>query len=422
MKSFLAACGILLIPVSASAALGPYVHGYGIKSLGFGGIGIGLGEETTALVANPAHAFSLGNRYDIGLDLFAPVIRGSFVGNAAGPDEKVKSTSNALVFIPQGGYSRRLTDQLGLGLTVSSAGLGPDYKNRNPYRRFGGSPNASLTLTQVGLLTALAYEVAPAQSIGVSLNLVYQMLEVKGVQPFAAASRTPNRVSNQGTDGRAGTSLAIGWKGQLLPGLAAAATYNSKTFTERHQKYEGLIPNGGKLELPSRMGVGLVLSPQPQWTVALDAQRFYYHPQRATGNGIAQLAAGNPLGSKDGPGFGLRNQNVYKLGVAWEANPKLTLRAGYIYATQMVRPTDTLFSFLAPTTTRQHYTAGATYLLGNWEMSGYAALAEKEGVDGQNSIPPSLGGGEANLSNQFYAVGLSFGRRFGKTVGNGSQP
>lgn len=57
-------------PASASIAI--HEHGNGIKALGFGGVGYGVAEETTAIAANPAHSSSLAGRYDLGLDFFLP--------------------------------------------------------------------------------------------------------------------------------------------------------------------------------------------------------------------------------------------------------------------------------------------------------------------------------------------------------------
>jgi long-chain fatty acid transport protein len=404
------------ISFSSNAALGPYVHGYGIKSLGFGGIGIGEGDDTTVLVANPAHAYSIGERYDIGLDVHMPSVKGSIVGNSAGPDQDIESRSGAraLLAIPQGGYSTRLSDRLGLGMTLSVAGLGPQYPDNNPYRRFGGGDNANLKMSQSGLLTALGYALTPDQVVGLSVNLVYQTLKVNGVSPFAAYSQTPSHVSNQGTDGRPGIGYAVGWKGQLTSWASVGAVYTSKTYTERQKGYEGLIPGGGKLGLPARYGAGIVITPHPQVTLAVDFQRTLYHSEKALGNSVNQLSQGYLLGSENGPGFGLHDQNAYKFGAAWRPTSNLELRAGYIYATQMTQRGETLFSFLAPTETCRHYTAGATYSWTQWELSGYSAYAPRTWVYGQNSIPAALGGGEANVSNQFISFGLSLGRRFGK--------
>ncbi|HKY91232.1 MAG TPA: outer membrane protein transport protein, partial [Nevskiaceae bacterium] len=122
---------------------------------------------------------------------------------------------------------------------------------------------------------------------------------------------------------------------------------------------------------------------------------------------------GHRLGSKHGPGFGWRNQNVYKLGVTWRASDALTLRAGYSYDTQLMRSSETLLAFIAPNPVQHHYTVGASWAFdAAWELSGYAYLSNTGRMAGEDSIPLLLGGGEADSSQKFYGYGFSVGRRF----------
>ncbi len=404
-------------PFHAAASLGPYVHGNGIKSLGFGGITYAAGEETTALTGNPAHLPRLGKRYDIGVDAFRPEVRGQITGNSLGPDEAIQSSTDGM-FIPQGGAALPLSEKWSLGFSVSSAGLGPQYPGRGPYERFGGGDEARIALTQSGVFTALGYRLNEQHSFGAGINLVYQSLEFRGVSPFSAASQEPGKVSDQGVDGRAGVGFGLGWHGELTPWLSAGVAYRSKTWTERHKDYAGLVPDGGKLELPAHYGAGIALIPHPGWVVAVDIQHFDYAREVALGNGIGKLDEGKPLGSEDGPGFGVKDQTAYKLGVSWEASSQLVLRAGFIYATQMARPSETLFNFLAPVSSQEHYTFGGTYAFSNgWEVSSYASWAPAVTIRGENSIPAVFGGGEADLSVEFYTFGLSLGRSFGGAGG-----
>ena len=69
------------------------------------------------------------------------------------------------------------------------------------------------------------------------------------------------------------------------------------------------------------------------------------------------------MGTDGGPGFDWRDQNVYKLGVSYKVNPDLLVRAGFAYATQVIRERETLFNTLAPATVKKHLTLGATYTL-----------------------------------------------------------
>ncbi|MGQ0698915.1 MAG: OmpP1/FadL family transporter [Panacagrimonas sp.] len=406
---------LALVPcLPAQATLGVFEHGNGIKSMGMGGVGYSFAEETTVLGANPAHALALGNRYDIGVDLFTAEAEAKIEGNTLGPDERFFSDGKHHYYIPQGGFSRALSDKLGLGVTVLSAGLGPDYDG-SPYQRFGGARRALLSLASSGVVTALAYRVSPDHVLGFSLNTGYQVLQIKGLEFVAtpATSVAPDKVTNQGKDGAFTAGFTVGWHGKLAPWLHAGVSYRSKNWTQKHEDYAGLVAEGGKLELPAIVGGGFAITPAANWTVVIEGQHYAYRDRRAFKHGLSKFNDGQLLGADNGPGFGFDNQNAYKLGVAWQATPKLMLRGGYLYATEVLDADDTLFGFLGCLTTTNQYGLGATYQFSTWELSGYAYNDPRKKQHGRNSIPASFGGGEASVSDEVYGVGFSVGRRFG---------
>jgi long-chain fatty acid transport protein len=411
-----AAYGLLLFFLAlpaAHASLGIFEHGNGIKSCGLGGIVYGVGEEAVVLSANPAHAAALGSRYDVGVNVFLPMSTSRIRDNAIGPNDQTDNDGRRWYPIPQGGFTRVLNDRWTFGMAGYVAGLGPDYA-RNPYRRFGASPRGSLFLTSMGVANALAWQVDPQHAIGASLNLGYQSLNVKGLSFFGPLSGTPNRVSNQGEDGAATAGFSLGWKWQITPELAWGAGYRSKTWTEKHREYRGLIPDGGRLELPAIWGAGLAWTPIPDWTFAFDFQRYQYSSEGAFGNPIARLQPPDHLlGDKDGAGFGFKNQNAYKFGIAWKATPHVVLRVGYIDATQINQPSETLFDAFGPVTATTHYTAGGSWTVRDWEISGYAYHSPEKSVHGEGSIPAAFGGGEADAIYEGVGAGFSIGRRFG---------
>lgn len=404
---------LCLASTSAHASLGMFEHGNGIASMGMGGVSYSFAEETTTLAANPAHALALGNRYDVGIDVFAAEAGASYEGNALGPDETFKSKGREWYSIPQGGYSRQLTDRIGFGITMLSAGMGPDY-DRSPYRRFGGAPRTNLNLASSSVVTALAYKMNPVHTIGIGLNVGYQSLSVEGVEFIAnpETSVAPNHVTNQGKDGAFSLGFSVGWHAQYTPWLAVGAGYRSKNLTQRHEDYRGLVAEGGKLELPAIYGGGFTLTPIDKWTFSFEAQRYAYRKQRAFRNGLGRLAV-DRYGSDNGPGFGFKDQNAYKFGVRWQATPNLALRAGYVYATQIVNEADTLFGFFGCVTVTDQYSIGSTWQVRDWELTTYAFNGLKDEVKGRNSIPEAFGGGEANVSDRVVGFGLSLGRRFG---------
>jgi len=409
----LSLAALAVVPMSANATLGVFEHGNGIQSMGMGGVSYSVAYETTALGANPAHALGLGNRYDVGVDLFWAEAIATFRGNAAGPDESYPSDAKSYYAIPQGGWSTRLSDRLGLGVTVLNAGLGPSYHG-SPYERFGGDHNVMMNLASTSFVTALAFRLNDSNVVGASLNLGYQEFSVKGLEFLANAqsSVAPEHVTNQGKDGAFTGGFSLGWYGEVTPWLSWGAGYRTRNWTQKHRDYRGLIAEGGRLELPSIYGIGVTLKPVSQWTVAVEVQHYDYRKQRAFRNGIAQFSAGELLGSDQGPGFNFDNQTAYKLGVSWQATPALALRAGYVYANRVANSTETLFGVLGCLTATYQYTAGATWTQGGWEFSGMATHMPAKSARGRDSIPDAFGGGEIDMSDELIAIGMSVGRRF----------
>lgn len=411
--ALLLAGGALGMPSPLLAGYGAYTHGYGIKSLGYAGIGFVLPEETYTLASNPAGAVVMGNRNDYGLDYenFDGAV--AYEGNLLGPDKRYRSREHHF-FVPQIGVSRELSDRWSVGATAFFAGVGTDYK-RSPYERFGAAPRAGVGLAMVGASLAAGYLVAPGQAIGISANLAYQELRVQGLDAatFRLISSDPEHLSDQGRDGRPGFGFTLGWLGALGPQLTGGLSYRSKTWTQRYREYAGLFPDRGRVELPAIYGAGLSWEFMPHWAAAFEYQRIEHGEESAFGNRFERVLGGAQLGAKDGPGFGWINQNVYKFGLSQQVSEQLCLRAGYARASANVPPAQTLLSALAPSFLRRHYTLGATWAWRpEWELSGYAAFAPRMDLPGEGSIPPLLAGGEADLHGRQFFFGLSFGRRF----------
>ncbi|MCC2656475.1 MAG: long-chain fatty acid transporter [Panacagrimonas sp.] len=409
----------LLFSNSASATLGVFEHGNGINSMGMGGVTYSYATETTTLGANPAHALSLGDRWDFGADVFWANAEGRYEGNTAGgaPDGEVfTSDGRSWYMIPQGGLSMRLNNDWAYGVTILNAGLGPDFAG-NPYRRFGGTPNrATLYLASSSIVNALAYRLTDSFHVGASLNIGYQQLSVQGLQFLddAAFSVSPGHVTNQGLDGVFTFSAGFGFKWQITPWLTAGAAYKTKNYNAQHDEYRGLVARGGKLELPSIYGGGFTIKPFEKLVVVLEAQRLTYKSEAAFKNGLDEFSVeGNLLGSNDGPGFGFNDLNAYKLGIEYAATPKLTLRGGFLHGTGLLTKDNTFFAFLGCLTHRETYTVGATYLFRDkWELSGMGYATPIRNVQGHNSIPAALGGGEVDIADEVYGFGLSVGKRF----------
>ncbi|MGB0956611.1 MAG: OmpP1/FadL family transporter [Panacagrimonas sp.] len=400
-------------PQAGSAGLSIFEHGNGIKSQGVGGVSYVLGDESTSLVGNPAHVYHLDEGFDIGINMLSPNIQVRYRGNAAGPDRNFKNHSDTFLPVPQGGWIGRLGPDWKVGVAAFTAGLISDFDS-SPYARFGSDPRANLQLTNAGAVVATAVELFPNQTLGASLSLGYQTIRVNGVQFAQGVSESPENVTNRGKDGAPNVGFTLGWLGRFGDHWSAALAYRSKTFTEKHDEYAGLLPDQGRFEAPQIYGAGIAFKPVANWTFAAEWQHYHHSSEPAFDNNVSALNDGHLFGTKQGPGFGYENIDAIKLGVEWQARADLILRAGFLTSNQAGRPGNTFINALGPITITDKYTAGLTYTLRGWELSSYVAHSPHQKVSGENSIPPALGGGEMDLSFEFVSFGFALGRGFGQ--------
>ena len=403
-------CTVLGV-TDAHAGYGAYTSGQGVRSSAAGGIVYALVQDSTTLSANPALARQLGPRIDGLIEYNSASSHVDVNGNLLGQNDDYKSSQRDFVF-PQAGFVVPLTEQLSVGMTGFVAGFGSRYKP-NPFQRFGAEERVTLALNQVGLSTALAYELAPDQTLGLSLNLSYDAIEITGVQSLALFSETPQRFSDQGRSGVFGVGFSVGWYGRLTPWLTAGAGYRTQTWGQgRFEEYEGLFPEQGTVEFPAIFGGGFAVTPVNGWTVAVEIQRVPYSDQPAFGNPLSQIER-NRFGSDDGPGFGWKDQTIGRVAVIYTPNLQWTLRLGYSRGTQQMARSETLFGTLGPDTSIQHYACGVSWDNDRgWEFSGAFVYSPSSTVRGKDSIPTLAGGGEVDVGMHAVTAAFAVTRHF----------
>ncbi len=402
-----------LAATEACATDGYFAHGYGVKSQGMGGVGIALPQDALAAAANPAGMGLIGDRVDFGLTWFRPVRESEIAGNLAGPavNGTYDANDSQNFFIPEFGYNRVITPEISLGVSVyGNGGMNTDYKKAVPLL---GNTTPGVDLIQLFVAPTVAWKITPSNTIGASVNLAYQRFEAKGLQNFDNPffTKNPGSVTNNGHDNSYGAGVHIGWIGQLNEAVTLGASYQSKTYMSKFDKYKGLFAENGDFDIPSTYGIGIAVKATPQLTVAADVQRINYSEVNSVGNlSLSNLAPVAQLGSVNGSGFGWRDVTAVKLGASYAYSDTLTVRAGYNHSTQPIRQSETLFNILAPGVIQDHVTLGATWVLPNKSELSFAYMhAFEENVNGSGSIPSSFGGGEANLKMYQDSLGIAYG-------------
>jgi long-chain fatty acid transport protein len=329
--------------------------GGGYFALGYGPLARQLAGATTAVVgdafagsSNPAKWLAAGNRFDLGTEFFMPYREIERTGSGSPFD--FETTSDGDIFlIPEGAYSRRLSDRLAWGLTVyGNGGLNTEYRGttgipgtnvaptrcgNEPSNFLFGCGKLGVDIIQMVIAPGIAYQLAPKHTLGIAPLLTLQRFEAYGLQAFAAFSKRPQDVTNRGSDYALGAGVRVGWLGELTPWLSVGAAYASRVAMDKFEQYEGLLADGA-LDIPENYTVGFALKAATALTLSFDYQRINFGDVEATGNGVLNTLrdpVNNALGTAGGSGFNWGNQNNFRFGAAYAANDAVTVRAGYAY-------------------------------------------------------------------------------------------
>jgi len=431
-------------PVLAAATDGYFSHGYGMKAKGRGGASTAMTTDTFGGANNPATMVWVGERIDVGVDLFRPDRSAGRVGSAGGfgfLDGQADGNETTNFLIPEFGYNKLINPNLSLGITVyANGGMNTDYPSGQtdtgactvgvPSGVRGsnllcGSGNLGVDLAQLIIAPTLAYKFAPAHSIGVSPLVAYQRFKAYGLQPFAQISSDPANLTNKGYDSSWGWGVRVGWLGKLSETVNVGAAYSSKIYMGEFDKYRGLFAEQGGFDIPENYNVGIAVKATPKLTVAADVWRINYSGVKSVGNPSNQpnCAPAPPGGPGVGPGclgassasigFGWDDVTALKLGVEYAWDSRLTLRAGYNHSDNPIEARDVTFNILAPGIMQEHVTLGFTYALqGGSEITMAYMHAFSNSMSGPAANPYFPVGGTETLSMKQDSLGIAWGKKF----------
>jgi len=372
LKRHVLALALAGIAAPVWATNGYFSHGYGMKSKGMAGAATATADDTFGGANNPAKMVWVGNRMDLGAEVFSP--RRDFSSTAG----VAIDSEDKYFLVPEFGYNRMLRPNLSLGVSVyGNGGMNTDYPNGAPY--FSGTGDLGVDLMQLMLAPTLAYKVNAQHSIGISPVIAVQRFAAQGLQAFG--------VLNPGYDWSWGYGARIGWMGKLNDRLILGASYSTKIYMDEFDKYRGLFAEQGDFDIPSNWTLGIAIQATPQLRVALDYQRINYGDIKSINNPSQSVA---PFGASNGPGFGWRDVDVWKLGIEYAYSKNLTLRAGWNHGDNPITPADVTFNILAPGVIKDHLTVGFTYTLPKGDELTMAYMhAFKESVTGNNMFNPA---------------------------------
>lgn len=424
-----AVCAALL-PLAAQATNGYFPHGYGLKAKGMGGASIAMSQDSMGGANNPAGMAFAGDRLDLGLDWFQPRRGASRQGSMGGAFDFDTTSGSNHHFVPEVGYVTQLDPVWTAGITVyGNGGMNTDYPggqtscgnpSGNVANPMCGSGRLTMDLMQLIVAPTVSFKLAPDHAIGISPLLAYQRFKMSGLQAFDNAPQfppmtgNPGYVTDNGYDSSSGIGLRVGYQGRIGP-VTLGAAYSPRLNMGTLDKYKGLFAGQGDFDIPANYGLGVAVTVMPALTLALDWTRIAYSGVPSVGNPSSNQA---PLGSANGPGFGWKDIDVFKLGVQWQVSPQWTLRAGYNKGDNPITAADVSFNIIAPGVTKTHYTLGGTMQLGGQsELTLAYMYAPKVSVTGYSMLnaPNLLGagnGGQETIWMKQQSLGVAWALRF----------
>jgi len=281
-----------------------------------------------------------------------------------------------------------------------------------------GNTSLGVDLSQLMIAPTFAWQFMPKQSIGIAPIIAYQRFKAEGLQAFDNApgfppfTSAPGYVTNNGYDSSWGWGVRLGYQGEF-DGFRLGAVYSSKVQMGQFDKYKGLFAEQGGFDIPASWGLGVAYVGLPGWTFAFDWEYIDYGSVPSIAN---PGFTGAPLGANNGPGFGWKSINVYKLGVEYMINPSWTLRAGYNYSQNPIDSANVTFNIIAPGVVQNHLTLGFSYNMPDKSSITVAFMhAFDNSVSGSSMFNQILGpgaGGTEKISMYENSLGIAWGKQF----------
>jgi long-chain fatty acid transport protein len=432
---------LLGIASQASATTGYFALGYGPKSNGMAGAVVAAPQDATTSAVNPAGMSLIEERADFSLMLFSPIREAALDPRVVGGSFEVRKKSKRDFFvIPNGGFKYQLNDQLSWGISFyANGGMNTTY-TRNIFdetyavlgaaQQGGGAAAAAVpTGTKTGMANTgtlqidmgqgiiaptLSYQITPEHSFGIAPLIGVQYFKAKGLGNFQGFTKnqTGTDLTNRAYDFAYGAGIRAGWIGQVHPMVTLGASASSKIYMTEFHQYSDLFAENGGFDIPANFTTGIALHPRSDLTLSFDYERIFYGDVKSIANkgpilGPAIPVGQSVLGADNGIGFGWDDIDVFRIGLQYEVNQDLTLRAGYSWNDRPFGGDQLLFNVIAPAVTNKHMTFGLSYSpsgFGEWNLSYQHAF--KEHVSSEQTafgVPGSL-----SMYQNAFEIGYSW--------------
>ncbi len=347
----------------AQATEGMFPNASGARHKAIAGAGVADGQDATSI--NPAALARLDSQVQFSVSLFNPQRSTTFPpGNV--PPVTFESESEYFA-IPNFALNYRINsayvDALGFSV-IGTGGMNTDYQA--PI--LSQAPTTGINLEQMLIGVTLAKKFGNI-SLGITPTLARQTFEGRGIyNPIAQQmAATGQQDVSWGYGVRGGIEMAVS------PQFRLGLTGSTKMYMQKFDEFALLFPNGGELDIPANLQVGVAYDATPALTFMADYRYIFNSDVDAIG-----------LSPASG-GFGWEDVQTFKVGVEYDYSDVWTLRAGYAYNTQPIQSKYVQINQVAPGTVQHHFTAGfkkANFLMDGLDLEVAGMYAPNKEVSG----------------------------------------
>ena len=300
--------------------------------------GTAFSQDSMAAATNPAGMAFVGERMDLGLQLFSPSSRGYTVtgappapvgspvfdafgvcqfphpsGACAPPfsvDPGSVESENDFFLIPHFAYNWQLNDGSTAGVSIyGNGGMNTEYKGHSatlpqptdpsfPITTVPGTygaGTAGVNLAQLFVNVSVSKIIEPKHAVGASLIIAGQRFHAQGLDNFGQFSLDPNNLSANRKSDSFGAGLKFGYQGEVTEGIRVGIAYQSKISMTNFDEYKGLFAEGGDFDIPSTYNIGASFDVGSSGVIVADIQRINYSDVAAISNPISRLTDGSCL-------------------------------------------------------------------------------------------------------------------------------
>lgn len=347
MKKICYLCAVLAILWSGTSfgLNGIQLIGVGAVNRGTAGAGVAMPQDSNAIILNPAGMNGVGDRVDLNFTVGFPST--SMDSTVAGGNAAKSKDEGSL--LPAATMVKTFMDgkiAAGIG-AIFASGFGVDYPtSRLPSALTANAYDNTSRYCLIKIVPAFSYRIIDKLSLGIGMHVNYAFFQ--GNSSTAAFTQTAGRGR---FDPALGIGGSIGVVYDPLDWLSVGATYTSRQYFEKFERYSDLL--NASLDLPQQVAVGLAFKPIKGGAIFTDFRWINW--------GGAGIVGKSPVNG----GFGWRDQYVMQTGLQYSFEEHfdvpLTLRTGYNYGRSIISSPVVYANMLVPAVLVHHLTGGLSF-------------------------------------------------------------